>query len=441
MKRLVPFVIVSAVVASVVVSCRGCKGADPVDKLCGDGFSSKVPHQLKYAVTKNGEVKESIDGSCPLPCPGNSPIVNAFPVNGLDGSGLGACNPERVRVEPGTAGKPKKCADGSLEFMAATGTLVIKNSKGDTCAGSDLQDASFTVESAGGHVKLTIKDVAPIPYTDPNATTGDTREGYRIVASSLGGGSSKDVSVCDTKRAGEVRKAIGLQPAIDDYSATYGSGSASGTGTGSGPDAKYTDYVIAVPGPLYSNNVKPIAAGPNFFNLACATDALAKRTRDKITKPSDGPFKQYTALRLITADYCNKPRTSKGMKFHYDVGNNGGSGSGSGNPESWWTAGGARCLQSPRLEEKGSDFMNVYLGSALIPAGCGSDHGHEKCKTWYDWKAQVLWECAHPDSGDDVVTILDSCSGSGSANLAGVVVDYKSYVPTDGSNGSGSGQP
>jgi hypothetical protein len=197
------------------------------------------------------------------------------------------------------------------------------------------------------------------------------------------------------------------------------------------------DYVIAVPGPLYSNKVKPIAAGSNFFNLACATDALAKRTRDKITKPTDGAVKLYSALRMITADYCNKPRTSKGMRFHYDP-NSGGTGSGSGNPESWWTAGGARCLESLRLEEIGSNFENVFLGSALIPAGCGNDHGHQNCKTWGQYKTQVLYECAHPDGSDDeVVNIDDSCSGSGSNAVAGAAFDYKSYVPTDGSGSNG----
>lgn len=438
MKRLVPFVIVSAMVASVVVSCRGCKSGDPVDKLCGGGFSKKEVHQLKYAVTKTGEVKESVDGGCRLPCPSNSPIVNSFPVNGLDGSGLGACNPEQVRVQPGTAGRPNKCADGSLEFIAATGTIAIKNSQGATCAGSDLQDASFTVESVAGHVKLTIKEVMQVP-DDPLAPSGSTHEGYRIVATGIGGGTS-NVSVCDATRAKDVRNAIGLPPVIGDYSATYGSGS--GTGTGTDPDAPYVDYVIAVPGPLYSNNVKPIGAGTNFFNLACATDALAKRTRDKIAKPTDNPFKQYSALRMITAAYCNKPRTSKGMKFHFTLGYNGGSGSGSEDPEAWWTSGGARCLESPRIEEMGSDFKQAYLGSALIPAGCGSDHGHEKCKNWYDWKTQVLYECAHPDgSDDDVVNIADSCSGSGSTSVIGAVVDYKSYLPTDGSNGSSSNGP
>src|SRR6185312_15884098 len=110
MKRLAPLVIVVFVAAaSAMVDGCSCNHKKPV---CGsDKDSAKVPHQLKYkhiGSNGQGEVKAYVDGTCPAPCSGNSPIVNAFPINGLDPAGIGTCNPEHIRIDPGNAGKPAK---------------------------------------------------------------------------------------------------------------------------------------------------------------------------------------------------------------------------------------------------------------------------------------------------------------------------------------------
>ncbi|MEP6859354.1 MAG: hypothetical protein ABJE66_01965 [Deltaproteobacteria bacterium] len=362
--------------------------------MCGsEKDSAKVAHQLKYKHSGSngqGEVTAYVDGGCTPPCPGNSPIVNSFPINGLDPAGIGTCNPEHIRIDPGNAGKPVKCPNGSVEYSAATGTLVIKNPSGGTCAGSDLVGASFVARTESGHVTLTIKDVITIPAGLA------TKEAYRIVASIPGSPpSTADLSVCDSTRAGQVRGEIGLGPNIGEYKVTR-------PGWTPPPPPDHWDYVIALPGPLYSNMVQPIASSDGFFNLACVGNSLAKLTVEAITLPTDGAPTQYAALRMMTGTYCNVPRTMAGMYITHVRGT---SGAGSGSAETDWSAAGAACLEAPRLHEVGN-YPDVTFSSDLIPPGCGPT-GHEHCMTWKDYADRVRAECA---TGSDPITVNDHCT-------------------------------
>src|SRR3569832_1056110 len=143
MKRLATVVIVLLVAAAAILVCR-CNSTNKKPVCGSDKDLAKVSHQLKIKRPANGEVKASVDGTCPAPCSGISPIVNSFPINGLDSAGIGTCNPEHIRIDPGNAGKPVKCPNGSVQYSATTGPLVIKNPAGATCAGTDLIGASFT---------------------------------------------------------------------------------------------------------------------------------------------------------------------------------------------------------------------------------------------------------------------------------------------------------
>jgi len=408
MKRFAPVVIVlSVVAASTLVDGCSCNHKKPV---CGsEADAIKVPHQLKYKHSGSngqGEIVAYVDGGCTAPCTGNSPIVNSFPINGLDPAGIGTCNPEHVRIDPGNAGKPVKCPDGSVEYSATTGTLVIKNSSGGTCAGADLVGTSFTARTNAGHVKLTIKEVVPI-------TRGSvTKEGYRITATIPGSSPTvSDKSLCDKTRADQVRGEIGLPPNIGTYSATLGSGSPPPT-----PPA-YWDFVIALPGPLYSNTVQPIAGTDGFFNLACSDDSLGNLTLDHITLPTDSAQTQYAALRLMTGTFCDVPRTTRGMNIVPQRG----TGSGSGTTEAQWSAAGATCLEAERLREVGN-FADVVFSSDLIPPGCGGSGGHQFCTSWDDYVKQIRAECA---AGSDPIIVSDHCSGS--AGVPGV--PFESFIP------------
>jgi len=445
MKRLVPLAVVMAAVASVAINCSERGGhlhdLDPIGSddgmVCGAAMKT-VTHQLKYIRGSDNRLASDIDGSCPWPCPGNSPLVNSFPIDGLDIDGSGACTPEGVRVDPGTAGN-SACGSGYLQFVEflhkgsdsdeIDARLQIRNRAGATCAGSDLVGATFSVSSKKQTVTLKITDVADIPYGVAIAgKPKQTHEGYRIVATLDGettGSASALTSVCDAARSVAVRAALGLPDMSGDYSVHWGSGA----GTGSGSAEQYADYAIPVPGPLYSVYVRPLRKTTSFFNLACATDALAKVTLDKIATKDDGDDKRYAALRMLTATYCYKPRTARNRRFHYEYG--GSQGSGSAQRETWWDAVlGARCLEHPRLEELGL-FKDVNLGSDLIPAACGSDYGHEKCADWKAWANEVRNECV--GSGADNPGIpAEWCDEKESG------MDYKSYIPV-GSGSSANG--
>lgn len=409
MKRVAPLLAVAVAIAIAIVYCMGKKPS-----VCGENHASKFVHQLKY-VFRDGKFTPFTDGGCPIPCPGNSPLVNAFPINGLDSTGLGACGPEQVLIERGTAGNAS-CKNGNLQFVDATGTIVIKNGTGETCAGSGLEGASFVAISDKDKVTFTIQKVDQVSYgggSDGGQQGSATHEGYRIVAS-LKGDTAADgnTSVCDLNRSVKVRKALGLEDLTGDYTATV-------PGTGTTKPEPFADDVIAVPGPLYSNNVKPLSYLPNFFSLACATDALAKRTLDYVAKDDDSLDVRYAALRMLTATYCEKPRTARNMHIHFERG----AGSGTGIPEAWWTAAGATCLYAPRLQQLG-DIKKVQLGSDLIPPKCGKA-GQQKCQDWMEWGSDVRDECEHPPKGEAPVTIPDKCTDQQPG------IDYRSYVPTD----------
>ena len=391
MKRLATVVIVLLVAAAAILVCRcNCTNKKPV---CGsDKDLAKVSHQLKFKRTANGEVKAFVDGTCPAPCSGNSPIVNSFPINGLDSAGIGTCNPEHIRIDPGNAGKPVKCPNGSVQYSTTTGTLVIRNSAGATCAGADLVGATFIARTNTKHVELTIKEVVSITYGSL------TREAYRIVATVPGSTPTmSDMSVCDITRAGQVRGEIGLLPNIGTYSATLGSGSGAGSGSN-------WELAVALPGPLYSNKVQPLESTDGFFNLACADDSLAKLTLDQITVPTDGATTQYAALRMMTGTYCDNPRTTRGMKIDHPRG----LGSGSGIREAEWSAAGATCLEDPRLSEVGA-YPEVVFSDDLVPPGCGGSGGHQYCTTFQDYAAKVRDECA---TGSDAIIVSPHCTGS-----------------------------
>jgi hypothetical protein len=127
---------------------------------------------------------------------------------------------------------------------------------------------------------------------------------------------------------------------------------------------------------------------------------------------------RHAALLMMTATYCNRPRTARNRRFHYENGN--GQASGSGNRESWWDSSGATCIEHLRLEELGK-WDDVWLGDDLVPAGCGSNHGHDNCKSWDQYRNAVLAECAS-DTGQKAPPNMCDEKESGD--------DYKSYLPS-----------
>jgi len=398
----------------VVVSCTGSHKPGDAESLPSVASCLSPPEQDVHFLRIYRNAQPLSDGGCPAPCPGNSPVVNTFPINGFDVGGGGVCNPEGVQVLPGTAHGPGCPGNGNLVFESDR-LVVVSN--GVRCEHQDmLQGLSFTVRSWNGHqTVLTITRVSQI--ADATHPPSYQREAYRIVAA------GSDTALCDLNQSNAVRSVLGIAP---------GSSGMTAVATGYAPTANESDDVVALPDPLFSATVREISNDHRFFNLACVDDALAKRALQGVIQESDPEDLQLAALRMMTATYCDRPRTSRGMQFHWTARTLADA------PllkEAWWTSTRAMCIEHTRLEQLG-DFSSVTLGSDLVPAGCAPDaNGVSPCKTWGDWTAQVIAECEADGFAPAPAALCDDNETND---------DFRSYVPTNGTaplftRGTGTG--
>ena len=352
----------------------------------GSGMTTKP--KASTAPTIDGGVPACVHAMrpCPPPCPDNSPNVNAFPVNGLAINGKGECSPESVQVMPGSLHSPNPKCKGDFDLTVDTNKtkLVGKNDSG-TCDGQNLKGATFSVRG-DTVVEFQITDVKPSLQLD-DGKPGP--EGYRIIRT---GGS---VSLCDVDTANAVRAELGITT-IPKYEV------AGVTGTG---DANH-DYVAVIPGPIYAEDISVADKTGQFYNLACADDALAKRSFDGLYNQGSADSDDYNiaALRMMTATYCGKHYTVHGMTFHWkerimNVSNH---------PEARWLPGEVSCLETPRLTTlKKKGIQPKDLPDELLPDGCkpASDdkassktRPHSSC-SWDRWVTEVQKECVGAGSG------------------------------------------
>ena len=345
------------------------------------------------------------DKNCgPLGCGPNSPIANTFPINGLTNDRDGACNQELAQLMPqSVSGKGEKCDGADLMFDATNNVLVAKKGDKVVCAGQGLVGIKFKVRGPTGTVELKIKKVRPTKV----AMDETSFEGYRIVykgKDSEDGDDSPKGSTCDPEVAAAVRADLGLKKLP-----TYGSPKIPTPKPG--PNS---ELVIGVNEPIYTIENQPYETKAHMFNLACADDALGKRSTYKLI--TDDVQKNTNSLRMLTATYCRKPYTVPGMDIawlraqmpHDKV------------HEASWNGGATMCLDTPRLtflkDVDNNPIQPDNFPDELKPPGC--DNG-QKC-TIDDWKANVLKECGSGDgSGSDTQppTPMSACNDADTADL------------------------
>jgi hypothetical protein len=225
---------------------------------------------------------------------------------------------------------------------------------------------------------------------------GNQYEGYRIES---GGGSA-----CEPAAALRIRRQLGLvsedQPPPDPLPKP--------AGYQFGP---HDDLVIAVDGPLYDLHDGLMAGSrDHWFNLACAGDALAKRTLYNLYTASDDARNE-TALRMLTANYCGKPYTVPGVKLEWER---------SSTPttktrpeEARWKDGKAICLDTPRLmtivADGNTPIPPTSFPDQLQPQGC-EKHDCDPVK----WTVQLRAECGR----------LPNCTGRPGEVLPGSQAPY-----------------
>jgi hypothetical protein len=250
------------------------------------------------------------------------------------------------------------CGSGAELGLDATGTRLIGTRLGKVvCTGDELTGASFLVRSyARATQAFTITNVRQIAMIDG----ASKYEGYRIES----GGSS----ACEPANAFRIRRQLGLisedQAPPDPLPKPVG--------YQFGP---HDDLVIVVDGPLYDPMDRVTAPRDHWFNLACAGDALAKRTLYNLYSASDDARNE-TALHMLTANYCGKPYTVPGVELEWER---------SSQPttqmraeEARWKDGKAICLDRPRLMTVVTDGNKPIspgdLPDQLRPKGCAAHH-------------------------------------------------------------------
>lgn len=290
---------------------------------------------------------------------GNSPFTNIFPVNGVSAIGDGACNADGIRLTSGSLEGGKCVAGGSDLVLDETGTKLIGKKHGQTtCSGADLTGASFLVHRAKHDLRLTISEVRQFDDDGPDHAH---HEGYRITYN--------DNQLCDFDASRMVLHDLGFQLKQESQYVPLVP-----FNYHPGPN---DDLVIAVAGPVFDvTTAEPITEPglANFFNLACVGDALAKTSFYKLAGAARDTK---AALRMITANYCGRRMTVRGMHIEWQ----------SFPPRSlesamleaeWDRDGNALCIETPRLMELRTETPEAVLPPQqltpeLQPKGCESN--------------------------------------------------------------------
>jgi hypothetical protein len=309
-------------------------------------------------------------------CPGNSPVVNGFPINGFSKESTGACNQLGVQLIPHSL-QGGHCGNGADLGLDSTGTRLIGTRLGQVvCTGEELTGASFLVRSyARATQAFRITNVRQIVMLDHV----HEYEGYRIEGA---GGSA-----CEPATALRVRRQLGLVPEDEKPADAL----PKPAGYQFGP---HDDLVIAVDGPLYDRRDRALPGSrDHWFNLACAGDALAKRTLYNLYTAGDDARNE-TALHMLTANYCGRPYTVPGIELEWETSST--PGAPNRHEEALWQGGKAICLDTPRLmtfhvTDGGKPISPPDFPLELQPKGC-KDH---PCNA-KQWTSALRAECKLP---------------------------------------------
>ncbi len=351
---LAPRFLLSSV--SVVLGLVGCGGAQ----------EAPAPPDFSVPACQAPVALVAPDITCPeRNCGENSPIVNGFPINGLSNHGRGTCNRSGVQLLPRSL-QGGGCGSGAdLALDPTEGVLIGERGGKVVCTGERLTGATFTVRShARATLTFAITNVRRIQVA--GGGTPGYREGYRI--------ESGGASACEPGVAANVRSRLGLRAKPDPQ----GEEPPTADGYSFGPD---DDLVVAMDGPLYDVR-DALITNPHgeWFNLACAGDALAKQVLFGLYFPGDERMNE-TTLRMITANYCGKAYTLRGIQFGWAAMLLAQS------VEAGWAGGKAVCIDKPRLMVA-SGIPPEKLPASLQPTGCDKTPCNKE-----DWIKALRTEC------------------------------------------------
>lgn len=370
-------------------------------------------------------------------CGGNSPIVNGFPINGLNPNGTE--NLEHIALVPNSVishlNNNRKC-NGSLDVDKFG--LIVTVPGATPCTGGDLYGATFEVENTTQKKKssLKISDIRVQKRDD-----GTQIYSYEIVAfdplkNEWSG------SLCDRKEANRWRlswndRDMKPYPKIDDLY-NYSDKSYRNTSSGQSKAAARSAHLSAAIGAsiastdnagdnlaivfrseIYKEDLEVIHpksaddAEKGWFNIACLRDSLAKIDMDNIAVHDALLKAEYinnaryqrqrlAALAMMTGKYCNRQSyTSDTLEISWFMPGNLPPDREQCNPwwkcpkiEAAWDENGAICISHTRLVQNGN---RLGISVRAFPEGCDLSG----CTTEKQIVAALRNECrpALPDCG------------------------------------------
>lgn len=320
-------------------------------------------------------------------CGANAPTINGFPINGLRANG--ECNKEGVQLVPGSlvGGTAGKCAGATLDYE--NNQLVGRRADGSVkCRDKELVGATFEIRSwvprsTNDPTKLSVR--IRIDDATPHVQDyAETRAGYALREASAPGSGG---TLCGAAASTHLRGQLGLNPT-----------------PGLASPSSENDLVIPLSSELYDFDGSVISVGPKWrdrsltwLNLACAGDALAKRSLYQLA--TDSVERSRANLRMLTANYCgDRPLTMRGMLVRWIDGV-------PAQREARWSSVRATCLNTPRVIYR-DDARPEKVPDYLPPELKNLCDGKE-CADLGAWIA-----AAHQCGKDDNAFTLDPCPES-----------------------------
>jgi hypothetical protein len=332
-------------------------------------------------------------------CGGNSPIVNRFPINGLNPAGY--ANSQHVRLLPGRIASNKPGCNKATLNVNSRNELVGEGQ--GQCVHGDLAGATFEVSiTEDGHTvtrSIQISAVATLHHLDAafpaymltwRASAVSLCNRTEARAFELDTGLSNDLPFLDRRaRKDDVRL---TDVTVDERTPLR-------------PDSiPAADLAIAFPGEVRGEDGSTIPGSmqAGWFNIACSRDALARADIYGIEKHLADPTslpnyddRRKAALKMLTANYCDVGRyTFEDNEIEWERKTPGGTwefpgqhgSKPTGDFESVWDADGARCIVNSRLYNKTGI---VVLPGNLYPPGCPGN----VCETQEEFLTALVKVC------------------------------------------------
>ncbi|HEX8106262.1 MAG TPA: ADYC domain-containing protein [Kofleriaceae bacterium] len=295
--------------------------------------------------------------------------MNRFPINGLNPGGCKnsqqiALVPESIRKNKGDCNGKTLAVEEDLAGSPPKGARLIAKDANDC----DLDGATFSVKRMDG--KEFEIEIHVLPGHFSSRTGGKTYPGYVFTLP------HQETSLCKcSEKKGKCTEAdfVAFQQALgikndlpfwerkhsrDDVEFVLDAGTIETADTWD-PD----DIAIIIPSEVHGEDGSTFVDSEQkgWFNIACSGDALAKadlyQIQPHMKDPTGGPPKYYqqrdTALKLITANYCDQDRyTFKGNEIEWDFRDKNGNWPKQPSDrffEAVWNEHGAVCVSNSRL--------------------------------------------------------------------------------------------